>query len=132
MRVRNHFPRLLAGVLFATGLSVLEGQRANADDLATIKQRGTLIVGDIGDTARVRQVTEQSGGNPFWALQCAASLQSNDTSVPQLARSLSRWLAAALSADAASANPTAAMLDGAPSRVLSGTSPLTGLVSSTK
>ena len=53
--------------------------------------------------ARVRQVTEQSGGNPFWALQCAASLQSNDTSVPQLARSLSRRLAAALSADAAAA-----------------------------
>ena len=53
--------------------------------------------------AQVRQVTEQSGGNPFWALQCAASLQSNDTSVPQLARSLSRRLAGALSADAAAA-----------------------------
>ena len=45
MRVRNHFPRLLAGILFAAGLSAIEGQRANADDLATIKQRGTLIVG---------------------------------------------------------------------------------------
>ena len=53
--------------------------------------------------AQVRQVTEQSGGNPFWALQCATSLQSNDTSVPQLAHSLSRRLAAALSADAAAA-----------------------------
>ena len=53
--------------------------------------------------AQVRQVTEQSGGNPFWALQSAATLQSHDTSVPQLARSLSRRLAAALSADAAAA-----------------------------
>jgi DNA-binding CsgD family transcriptional regulator len=51
----------------------------------------------------LRQVTEQSGGNPFWALQSAATLQSHDTSVPQLARSLSRRLAAALSADAAAA-----------------------------
>jgi DNA-binding CsgD family transcriptional regulator len=53
--------------------------------------------------AQVRRVTEQSGGNPFWALQCAATLQSPDTSVPQLARSLSRRLAAALSPDAAAA-----------------------------
>lgn len=45
MSVRTHSPRLLAGILLATGLFALEGQRANADDLATIKQRGTLIVG---------------------------------------------------------------------------------------
>ena len=49
MRVRNHFPRLLAGILFAAGLFALEGQQANADDLATIKQRGTLIVGVKAD-----------------------------------------------------------------------------------
>ena len=47
--VRNHFRRLLAGILFAAGLSALDGQRANADDLATIKQRGTLIVGVKAD-----------------------------------------------------------------------------------
>ena len=49
MRVRNQFPRLLAGVLLAAVLFALEGLRANADDLATIKQRGTLIVGVKAD-----------------------------------------------------------------------------------
>jgi len=52
MRVRDHFPRLLAGVLLAAGLFALEGQRANADDLITIKQRGTLIVGVKADYPR--------------------------------------------------------------------------------
>ena len=45
MSVRNHFLRLLAGTLLAAGLFVLGGQRSKADDLATIRQRGTLIVG---------------------------------------------------------------------------------------
>jgi polar amino acid transport system substrate-binding protein len=45
MSVRKHFPRLLAGMLLGAGLIALGEQRANADDLATIKQRGTLIVG---------------------------------------------------------------------------------------
>ncbi len=49
MRVRNHFPHLLAGILLAAGLFALEGRQANADDLATIKQRGTLIVGVKAD-----------------------------------------------------------------------------------
>ncbi len=49
MKVRNQFPRLLAGVLLAAVLFALEGLRANADDLATIKQRGTLIVGVKAD-----------------------------------------------------------------------------------
>jgi polar amino acid transport system substrate-binding protein len=48
MSVRN-FPRLLAGVLLAAGLFALGGQRASADDLATIRQRGTLIVGVKAD-----------------------------------------------------------------------------------
>jgi polar amino acid transport system substrate-binding protein len=48
MNVRN-FPRRLAGFLLAAGLLALGGQRANADDLATIKQRGTLIVGVKAD-----------------------------------------------------------------------------------
>jgi polar amino acid transport system substrate-binding protein len=42
MRVRNNLPRLLVGIVI---LFALGGQRASADDLATIKQRGTLIVG---------------------------------------------------------------------------------------
>ena len=49
MRIRNHFPRLLARILIAAGLCGLEGRPANADDLATIKQRGTLIVGVKAD-----------------------------------------------------------------------------------
>ena len=49
MRICNYFPRLLAGILVAAGLFALAGQRANADDLATIKQRGTLIVGVKAD-----------------------------------------------------------------------------------
>jgi polar amino acid transport system substrate-binding protein len=49
MRVRNHSPRPLAAILLTAGLFVFDGQRANADDLITIKQRGTLIVGVKSD-----------------------------------------------------------------------------------
>ena len=49
MKVGNLFPRLLAGILLAAGLLALGGRRANADDLAAIKQRGTLIVGVKAD-----------------------------------------------------------------------------------
>ncbi len=48
MSVRN-IPRLLAGILLAAGLCALGGPRASADDLATIRQRGTLIVGVKAD-----------------------------------------------------------------------------------
>jgi polar amino acid transport system substrate-binding protein len=44
MRVGNHFLRL-AEVLLAASLVLLGGRQASADDLAMIKQRGTLIVG---------------------------------------------------------------------------------------
>jgi len=49
MMVGSHFPRLLARVLFAAGLLAVAGQPANADDLASIRQRGTLIVGVKAD-----------------------------------------------------------------------------------
>lgn len=49
MRDRNHLPHLLAAILLAAGLFVLQGQRANANDLTTIRQRGTLIVGVKAD-----------------------------------------------------------------------------------
>ena len=49
MSVRTHFPCLRVGIFLATGLFALQGQRANADDLDTIKQRGTLIVGVKAD-----------------------------------------------------------------------------------
>jgi polar amino acid transport system substrate-binding protein len=45
----SHYPRLLAGALFAAGLLWLGAVQAHADDLATIKQRGTLIVGVKAD-----------------------------------------------------------------------------------
>jgi polar amino acid transport system substrate-binding protein len=45
MKVGNRFLHLLVGILLATGLLALGGRQANADDLAAIKQRGTLIVG---------------------------------------------------------------------------------------
>jgi polar amino acid transport system substrate-binding protein len=48
MRVRN-FPRLLAAMLLAAGWFALDGPRANADDLAAIRQRGTLVVGVKAD-----------------------------------------------------------------------------------
>ncbi len=45
VRVRNRFLRLLAALLFAICFSTVGGRNASADDLATIKQRGTLRVG---------------------------------------------------------------------------------------
>ena len=45
MRVRSHLLRLLAATLLTASLISLGGRRASADDLATIKQRGTLLVG---------------------------------------------------------------------------------------
>jgi len=45
MSLRNHVLCLLAGTLLAAALFALGTQRAKADDLATIRQRGTLIVG---------------------------------------------------------------------------------------
>lgn len=49
MSVRHQNPRLLGVGLLAAGLFALGGQKARADDLATIKQRGTLIVGVKAD-----------------------------------------------------------------------------------
>jgi polar amino acid transport system substrate-binding protein len=49
MRVHNHFPGLLVRSLLAAGLFALAGRGANADDLATIKQRGALTVGVKAD-----------------------------------------------------------------------------------
>jgi polar amino acid transport system substrate-binding protein len=49
MSIRNQYPRLLAVTLLATGLFAAGHQKVNADELATIKQRGTLIVGVKAD-----------------------------------------------------------------------------------
>ena len=45
----SKLPHLLAGALLAVGLLALGSHKANADALATIKQRGTLIVGVKAD-----------------------------------------------------------------------------------
>ena len=53
--------------------------------------------------AQARQVARQSRGNPFWAIEIAASLDSADSPVPQLARTLTTRLSRSLSPDAADA-----------------------------
>ena len=49
MRLSHHLPRLLAGTLLAATLFGMGRTPARADDLATIKQRGTLVVGVKAD-----------------------------------------------------------------------------------
>jgi polar amino acid transport system substrate-binding protein len=49
MKSLSHYPRRLAGAVLAAGLLWLGVSQARADDLATIKQRGTLIVGVKAD-----------------------------------------------------------------------------------
>jgi polar amino acid transport system substrate-binding protein len=49
MSIRNQYSRLLGVWLLAASLCSLGGQKASADDLATIKLRGTLIVGVKAD-----------------------------------------------------------------------------------
>jgi polar amino acid transport system substrate-binding protein len=51
MRPRHRLPCLIAGLVFAVALLGIAVQQAKADDLATIKQRGTLIVGVKTDYA---------------------------------------------------------------------------------
>ena len=53
--------------------------------------------------AQARQVARQSRGNPFWAIQIAASLDSAESPVPQLARTLTTRLSRSLSPEAAEA-----------------------------
>ena len=53
--------------------------------------------------AQARLVARQSRGNPFWALQIAASLDAAQAPVPHLARVLTERLACSLSFDAAEA-----------------------------
>lgn len=49
MKSLGQYVRLLAGAAFAAGLLWMSVVQARADDLATIKQRGTLIVGVKAD-----------------------------------------------------------------------------------
>jgi DNA-binding CsgD family transcriptional regulator len=53
--------------------------------------------------AQARTVARQSRGNPFWALEIAASLQDSDTPLPALARTLTDRLARSLSDNAGEA-----------------------------
>jgi DNA-binding CsgD family transcriptional regulator len=58
--------------------------------------------------AQVRLVARQSRGNPFWAIQIAADLDSAKAPVPKLARALTRRLTSSLSTDAAEVLATVA------------------------
>ena len=49
MKPRHRLPRLIVGLLLGVLLLGFAARRASADDLATIKQRGTLIVGVKAD-----------------------------------------------------------------------------------
>jgi DNA-binding CsgD family transcriptional regulator len=53
--------------------------------------------------AQARTVARQSRGNPFWAIEVAASLQDSDTPLPALARTLTERLARSLSETAGEA-----------------------------
>jgi polar amino acid transport system substrate-binding protein len=80
--------RLLALLLVAAGLCVLAGQRADADDLATIKQRGKLIVGVKVDYAPFgfrSPAGEIEGIEPALAADVAKSLGVTLELVPVVA-----------------------------------------------
>jgi DNA-binding CsgD family transcriptional regulator len=53
--------------------------------------------------AQAREVARQSRGNPFWALQVSARLESTDSQVPPLARTLADRLSRSLTSGAAAA-----------------------------
>jgi DNA-binding CsgD family transcriptional regulator len=53
--------------------------------------------------AQAREVARQSRGNPFWAIQVAASLEGAESQLPPLARTLTDRLSRSLSAGAAAA-----------------------------
>jgi DNA-binding CsgD family transcriptional regulator len=53
--------------------------------------------------AQAREVARRSRGNPFWALQVSASLESTQSQVPPLARTLTDRLSRSLSGGAAAA-----------------------------
>ncbi len=65
------------------------------------QMQNLLPAGVTAEQARL--VARQSGGNPFWAIEILASLNSGDTTVPPLARSLTGRLSRSLSQPAAAA-----------------------------
>jgi hypothetical protein len=58
------------------------------------------LLPDTVSAAQARDITRQSCGNPFWAREIAASLESAGSPVPTLARSLTDRLARSLSEEA--------------------------------
>ncbi len=61
------------------------------------------LLPDFVTTAQASLVTRQSRGNPFWAKEILASLETGETTVPPLALSLTERLSRSLSAAAAEA-----------------------------
>jgi DNA-binding CsgD family transcriptional regulator len=73
---------------------------ADTIDLAPLDQwQVQRLLPRTVSSGQARTVARQSRGNPFWALQIAASLQAANTPVPPLARTLTERLARSLSAD---------------------------------
>jgi DNA-binding CsgD family transcriptional regulator len=73
-------------------------------DLAPLDKRQirNLLPGTL-TPAQARLVADQSRGNPFWALEIAAGLDTAEGAVPQLALTLTRRLSQSLSPPAADA-----------------------------
>jgi polar amino acid transport system substrate-binding protein len=95
MNFGNHFLHLLAGVLLAASLFALEGPRANADDLANIKERGTLIVGVKADYPPFgfrSSSGEIEGIEPTLAADVAKSLNVKLELVPVIASNRVQFL----------------------------------------
>jgi len=73
-------------------------------DLAPLDQRQVQdLLPPTATAAQARLIAAQSRGNPFWALQVAASQHAAEAPVPELAMSLSRRLARSLTQPAADA-----------------------------
>ena len=73
-------------------------------DLAPLDDRQVRrLLPQTVTAGQARLVARQSRGNPFWAGEIAASLESADSPVPPLARTLTDRLARSLSPDAGTA-----------------------------
>jgi DNA-binding CsgD family transcriptional regulator len=82
-------------------ITAVPGETIN---LAPLDDRQVRLLLPPAVTAgQARLVARQSRGNPFWAREIAASLQSADSPVPPLARTLTDRLARLLSEDAGTA-----------------------------
>lgn len=84
--------------------SLVSAMPAETIDLAPLDTwQVQRILPSTFTAAQARLVARQSRGNPFWAREIAASLETADSSVPPLARTLTDRLARSLTEDGAEA-----------------------------